>query len=348
MAVQGYKARPPGWWRLARAKTQGQVSRGWHPQPVLKPGPTLALPLRYPISPHPHQERALARMCGCGRVIRNDAWTRCRSLHRQGETDPGSAALRKRCITQARHATARQWLGGVSASMLQQSVPELDQAFRKWWKGNGKVGTPRFKQRSRARSIRSRGQEFRTTDHGGRFPKVGELKLRWNRSSPAPPTSLTIIKDTRGRYCASFAIGVEEQPLPANTTTIGADPGWASLAVTSARAIADAGWRMVQSLLEYRTRLYGREVGVISRWEPTSRTCSACGHREGKKPLSVRTRTCSACGAEQIRGLNAAGNILATRRAARLNGCGVESRTGLPASGNEASTRLHREANHTS
>ena len=63
--------------------------------------------------------------------------------------------------------------------MPQQSVRDPDKAFRGWWNGKGKVRAPRFKRRSNARSIRICGKEFRTTGKGVRFPKIGELRLRW-------------------------------------------------------------------------------------------------------------------------------------------------------------------------
>ncbi|WP_373413178.1 zinc ribbon domain-containing protein [Streptomyces sp. NRRL B-24085] len=45
-------------------------------------------------------------------------------------------------------------------------------------------------------------------------------------------------------------------------------------------------------------RLHGPRTFVeIGRFEPTSQTCSACGHRDGPEPLRVRERTCPACGA---------------------------------------------------
>ena len=50
------------------------------------------------------------------------------------------------------------------------------------------------------------------------------------------------------------------------------------------RAIADAGWRLFRTLLESKVRLYGRQVRIISRWQPTSQACCACGHKGGKKP----------------------------------------------------------------
>uniref|UniRef100_UPI003441B2DF RNA-guided endonuclease InsQ/TnpB family protein n=1 Tax=Okeania sp. SIO2F4 TaxID=2607790 RepID=UPI003441B2DF len=40
------------------------------------------------------------------------------------------------------------------------------------------------------------------------------------------------------------------------------------------RAISDLGWRQFRTLLEGKAEKYGRDFRVISRWEPTSQTCS--------------------------------------------------------------------------
>ena len=110
-----------------------------------------------------------------------------------------------------------------------------------------------------------------------------------------------------------------------------------------AKSISDAGWRMFRTLLEYKAERYGREVRVISRWEPTSQRCSACGHQDGKKSLSVRTWTCPVCGSAHERDINAAKNTLATGQAERLNACGVKSKSSLLVSDPEAGTRLDQE-----
>ena len=42
---------------------------------------------------------------------------------------------------------------------------------------------------------------------------------------------------------------------------------------------------------------------------PTSQACSACGIKDGPKPLHVRTWQCQACGAWLDRDINAAVNV---------------------------------------
>jgi putative transposase len=86
-----------------------------------------------------------------------------------------------------------------------------------------------------------------------------------------------------------------------------------------AKSIADAGWRTLRTMLEAKAQIYGREVIIISRWEPTSQTCSTCGVRDGKKPLDVRSWQCGSCGSVHDRDINAAINILAAGLADNQN-----------------------------
>ena len=79
----------------------------------------------------------------------------------------------KRYITEAKRTEERSWLGEVSASMLQQSVRDLSQAFRNWWQAKGRVRAPNFKKRGNRQSIRACGKEFYPTETGVRFPRIG-------------------------------------------------------------------------------------------------------------------------------------------------------------------------------
>jgi len=102
-------------------------------------------------------------------------------------------------------------------------------------------------------------------------------------------------------------------------------------------SVHDAGWSAFTSMLEYKALKHGRTFARIGRFEPTSQVCSACGVKDGPKPLSVRTWTCVACGTVHDRDVNAARNILALGRADRLNACGGEVRPGpAPAVAGEA------------
>jgi putative transposase len=76
-----------------------------------------------------------------------------------------------------------------------------------------------------------------------------------------------------------------------------------------AKSVHDAGWSGFVAMLEYKARLHGRAFIKIGRFEPTTRTCSACGIKDAPKPLYVRAWQCPACGVWLDRDVNAAVNV---------------------------------------
>jgi len=96
-----------------------------------------------------------------------------------------------------------------------------------------------------------------------------------------------------------------------------------------AKSVHDAGWSAFTGMLEYKARRHGRTFAKVGRFEPTSQVCSACGVKDGPKPLDVREWTCAACGAMHDRDVNAAQNIVAAGRAGTLNACGDDVRPSL-------------------
>ncbi|MFX0575265.1 RNA-guided endonuclease InsQ/TnpB family protein [Nocardia nepalensis] len=89
-----------------------------------------------------------------------------------------------------------------------------------------------------------------------------------------------------------------------------------------ARAISDASWSELRSMLEYKAAWYGREVIAVDRWFPSSKTCSACGSLNDAMALHVREWVCR-CGVTHDRDINAARNILAAGLAVAACGGGV-------------------------
>jgi putative transposase len=113
-----------------------------------------------------------------------------------------------------------------------------------------------------------------------------------------------------------------------------------------AKSVYDVGWSAFVAMLEYKARLYDRQFHRIGRFEPTSQVCSACGRKDGPKPLHVRTWQCQGCGAWLDRDINAAVNVA---RAAGLavTACGAQVRPpSLAAQRGEAGTnpKSHRKA----
>jgi putative transposase len=97
-----------------------------------------------------------------------------------------------------------------------------------------------------------------------------------------------------------------------------------------ARAISDCGWGEFRRQLAYKSQRYGRKLIVVSRWYPSSKTCSACGHLLAELSLGTRHWTCPSCSARHDRDINAAKNILAAglavARGSPGDACGADVR----------------------
>ena len=76
-----------------------------------------------------------------------------------------------------------------------------------------------------------------------------------------------------------------------------------------AKAIGDVAWGTIKNLLLYKANWYGKQVVLIDRFYPSSKTCHCCGFKAATMPLSVRTWDCPECNTHHDRDVNAAINI---------------------------------------
>jgi Putative transposase DNA-binding domain len=90
-----------------------------------------------------------------------------------------------------------------------------------------------------------------------------------------------------------------------------------------------AGTPTRQASIADGNQRYGRQLVVIDRWFPSSKTCSTCGHVLAELELSIRHWTCPSCRTRHDRDVNAAKNILAAGLAVTACGAGVRHSGGL-------------------
>jgi putative transposase len=192
---------------------------------------------RYRIEPTPSQQRMLARVFGCARVVFNDALRVRDEAYRSG-IKLSDSDIQRRVITQAKTTEQRGWLAEVPSVALVQSVNDSRRAWRNFFdsatgkRKGGRVGRPRMKSRKDHRqSFRLTRNGFRVRPGGRLFvAKAGEVKVRWSRELPSEPSSVTIIREPDGYYYASFVVDVAATPLPVVQREAGVDVGLARLA----------------------------------------------------------------------------------------------------------------------
>jgi putative transposase len=209
----------------------------------------IVMQLRYAFRLYPNagQRTALARAFGCARVVFNDAVRAREDARQAGQPFPKAGELSRKLITEAKQTAARSWLGEVSAVVLQQSLRDAEAAYKNFFaslRGTRKgprAGAPRLKSRKDKRqSIRFTANARWSITGSGRLnlPKIGAVKVKWSRTLPVTPTSVTVIKDAAGRYFASFVIdtapaAADATQMPETVRTIGIDLGLTHFAVLS-------------------------------------------------------------------------------------------------------------------
>ncbi len=315
---------------------------------------------RYRIYPAPRQRAALARAFGCARVVYNDCLRLRDACHTAGEKI-SDTEVQRRVVTLAKQTPERAWLAEVASVALVQACQDARRAYRNWFdslsgkrKGR-KVGHPVFRRKHHQQSIRLTRNGFALHGEQLYVAKVGDITVEWSRDLPSAPSSVTVIREPDGRYYASFVVErrkgsanrakarhrvavlhrkVRDTRLDHahktalrlvrdNQAVYAEDLCVSGLARTRlAKSVHDAGWSQLVRLVQEKAVQYGRTFGKIGRFEPTSQVCSACGVKDGPKPLQVRTWACAACGTIHDRDVNAARNILAAGRADKSNACG--------------------------
>ena len=107
----------------------------------------MRLRFRYRLDPTPAQRQEFARAFGCARVVYNDGLRLREDAFRAGLSYIPDAALAQQVTTAAKLREDRAWLGEVSAVVLQQSVADLNRAYRNYLRALAKVRAARAQGR---------------------------------------------------------------------------------------------------------------------------------------------------------------------------------------------------------
>ena len=197
---------------------------------------------QYRFYPTDQQRQSLAQLFGCCRVAWNDALALCkqaaRRVTRPAEKLPGFVKL-SALLTQTKKTVERSWLADVSAVPLQQSLRNLDVAYRNFFNSRngkrkgGKMGMPKFKKKANKQSAEFTKAAFSISEGKVYLAKIGDLQPIWSRDLPSAPSSVTVIKDCANRYFLSFVVEIETVITDAKNQSIGVDLGIRTFGVMS-------------------------------------------------------------------------------------------------------------------
>jgi putative transposase len=185
---------------------------------------------RLRVYPNGAQRRLLDRWFGATRWLWNTALEIRSEAYRNCGLSLTTNDL-SRWLTQWKRTTGHEWLAEVPATALTQCLRDQDSAFSRFFAKRARH--PRFKAKSGRQSLRFQGVGTSWRSGVLRLPKLGVLKLSEELPQVERPDTVTLSRDARGAYYASFCAKVPGTLLSSTCQAVGVDLGLTHLATLS-------------------------------------------------------------------------------------------------------------------
>jgi putative transposase len=182
---------------------------------------------RYRFYPTPAQAAILARTFGAARYVYNWA-LRLRTDAYYERQERVSYADTSAALTALKREPDTAWLNEVSSVPTQQALRHLDGAFRNFFQGRARYPTFRKKRARQAAEYTTSAFRYDMQARALTLAKMdAPLAIRWSRPLPsgASPSTVTVSRDTAGRYFVSLLVEEEIAPLPPVVAQVGLDLG---------------------------------------------------------------------------------------------------------------------------
>ena len=305
---------------------------------------------RYRFYPHPHQNTVLAKVLGSDRVVWNDAPALSKPLYQEGRSclAEGSNVPLQQFVRDLDQAFRSWWnsKGKVRAPRFKKKHGVQSVCFTR---GGFRVEDNTLRL-DKVESIPISGRYFASLMVDGEpmetkeLPHVAQVGGDLGLKSPAvtsegekialpkfPCSALRRLRPLQGdlnRKVEGSSNGIKARLQVAKAQAAVANRRLDFLHKLGTRLMREKQTVYIEDLNVsgmLRNRKLTRSIAdrvlrVTYRWEPTSQTCSTCGHR----------------------GVNGSRTILSASQAERFNACGAEGGTDSPAVGRETGAPLNQ------
>jgi putative transposase len=233
---------------------------------------------KYLLRPDDRQSSGLEFLLWQGRLVNNAALEQ--RIHTYQETGKGIGYATQWAHFRDLRKLSPDTVGRLNASSLQQMLRRLDKAFSAFFrrvKAGERPGFPRFKGRSRFKSLEyiyGDGCKLRMNELGRRsfyVQNVGEMRICYHRPIPEEARiKHVVIKQVNQRWYVCLMLELSEQPTIQRQAgrSVGVDVGlYHLLALSDGRTVENPRW-MRESLAELRIlqrRASRREEGCRRR-----------------------------------------------------------------------------------
>jgi putative transposase len=224
---------------------------------------------KFELMPNGEQQRQMRQFAGRRRFVFNRALALQKERYASGEKKLGYAALCKE-LTEWRNSIETPWLADAPIHPLQQSLKDLERAYRNFFEG--RADSPRFKKKGQAESFRYPDPKQFSLEQGNSrifLPKIGWLRYRNSREVEGELRNITVSL-SGGKYFVSIQTR-REVPLPVHpsTSVVGIDVGITRFATLSDGTVIEPlnSFRKHQDRLKRYQRRMARKVKFSNNWK---------------------------------------------------------------------------------
>ena len=238
---------------------------------------------KYRIYPTSAQQYMLAHTFGCVRAVynhflsvRSEAWKTSRESVSYTQTS--------KMLTCLKHTDGFTWLTEVDSMALQESLRDLDNAYKNFFAK--RAGYPKFhSKRSLFQSYRTRNQSGGIRFEGGKLilPKLGAVKIKKSRDFDGRILNATVSKAATGKYFVSLCVEEDVVAKPCAGNRVGIDVGIKDFySDSNGNVIANP-----RTLSQHERKLH-REQRRLSRMMESNITGYRTGPKGGRVPVYAK------------------------------------------------------------
>jgi len=181
--------------------------------------------LKVRLYPNKEQEVALAKNFGCCRLVWNYYLEKTNNQYK--ETGKGLSYCEMAAyLTQLKKLPDYLFLQEATAATLQQSLKNLESAFKNFFQKRAKF--PKFKSKHKKQSIRY-PESCSIKGNGVKLPKLGIVKARIPKKISSKIKSVTVSKTSTDKYFAAILFETDDLTLNKTGKISGIDLGLTSL-----------------------------------------------------------------------------------------------------------------------
>ncbi|EMK0577683.1 transposase [Escherichia coli] len=226
---------------------------------------------KFQLRPGGQQEREMRRFAGACRFVFNRALALQNENHEAGNKYIPYGKMAS-WLVEWKNATERQWLKDAPSQPLQQSLKELERAYKNFFRK--RAAFPRFKKRGQNDAFRyPQGVKLDQENSRIFLPKLGWMRYLNSRQVTGVVKNVTV-----SQSCGKWYISIQTEsevstPVHPSASMVGLDAGVAKLATLSDGTVFEPvnSFQKNQKKLARLQRQLSRKVKFSNNWQKQKR-----------------------------------------------------------------------------